>query len=132
MLVDSSNFPIVWIKSGEDHDQNHDASFAQFEALLERKAHFVMVNDGGLGGDQPEHSREESKQISLWMKRHKADLREFMKGMIVIEPNAAKRVAMKTFATVFAKFWGCPMFMATSIADAMQMASDLLLEDASA
>lgn len=132
MFVDSSTFPIVWLRRSEAHNENHDASFAEFEALLERKTPFVMVNDGGLGEDQPEHSQEEMRQMSLWMKRHKADLREFVKGMIVIEPNAAKRVAAKAFATVFGKFWGYPMFMAASREDVMNMASELLLEDTSA
>ena len=62
------------------------------------------------------------------MKKHKAELRTLVLAMIVIEPNVAKRMAMKPFGVAFAKFWGYPMKLTTSREEAMQLAEKLLLE----
>lgn len=50
--------------------------------------------------------------------------------MIVIEPNAAKRLAMKPFGVAFAKFWGYPLRLTSSREEAMEIAGKLLSERA--
>jgi hypothetical protein len=50
-------------------------------------------------------------------------------AMILIEPNAAKRLGFKAFAVVFAKFWGYPLLLASSREQATEMARELLSMD---
>ena len=127
MPLDNSNFPLVWMSYDEAPDHDHDEDFAALEASFARGAPFVILTDNA-PTEEHEHSQEEKKRTVLWMKKHKAELRTFVLAMIVIEPNVAKRMAMKPFGVAFAKFWGYPMKLTTSREEAMQLAEKLLLE----
>lgn len=127
MPLDSTNFPLVWMNYDEGTDHDHDKDFEALEANLKRGAPFVLLSDSAPAEDH-EHSQEEKKRTSLWMKKHKAELRTLVLAMIVIEPNAAKRLAFKPFGVTFAKFWGFPLRLASSREEALDMAGNLLLE----
>ena len=131
MLFDSSNFPLVWMTydQGPDHDHDHDKDFEVFEANLNRGEPFVLLTDSA-PTEGHEHSHEEKKRTSLWMKKHKAELRTLVLAMIVIEPSAAKRLAFKPFGAAFAKFWGYPMRLAASRNEGLEIAGELLSERA--
>ena len=58
--------------------------------------------------------------------------RKLVLAMIVVEPNAARRVGFKAFAVVFAKFWGYPLLLAGSREQALQMARELLAQNGKA
>ena len=128
MLIDATQFPLVWIQFKKSApNANPDASpFAEFEALLARKEVFLIINDEGVDKEDHEHSREETKQIMLWMKRNKADLRAYIKAGVYIEPNAAKRLAGKAFAVIFEKFWGYPMMIVATREEGLNLAHTLL------
>jgi hypothetical protein len=125
MPLDSSNFPLVWMHydSGPEHD--HDKDFAAFEASLARGAPFVILTDSA-PSEEHDHSQEEKKRTSLWMKKHKMALRALVLAMIVIEPSAAKRMAFKAFGVAFAKFWGYPLRLAATREEALEIAAELL------
>lgn len=125
MPLDSRNFPLVWVSYEEGPDHDHDEDFHALEANLKRGTPFVLLTDSALTEDH-EHSQEEKKRTSLWMKKHKAELRTLVLAMIVIEPSTAKRLAFKPFGLAFAKFWGFPMKLAPSREEAMDMAGELL------
>ncbi len=129
MPLDSTNFPLVWMSydRGPDHDHNKD--FDAFEANLKRGVPFVILTDSAPAEDH-EHSHEEKKRTSLWMKKHKAELRTLVLAMIVIEPSAARRLAFKPFGVAFAKFWGHPLKLAASREEALEIAGKLLSERA--
>ena len=129
MLFDSKDFPLVWMRYDESPDHNHDEGFEAFEANLSRGAPFVLLTDSAPTEDH-EHSQAEKKRASLWMKKHKAELRALVLAMIVIEPSAIKRLAFKPFVVAFAKFWGYPMKLASSREEAMEIAGKLLSERA--
>ncbi|SBS32997.1 hypothetical protein MSP8887_01838 [Marinomonas spartinae] len=131
MLLDVSQFPLVWIRLNAQCADPEASLFDEFEALLARKSVFVLLNDEGLNEDEGdhEHSPEEMKQMSLWMKRHRSELRSFVKAAIYIEPNTAKRLATKAFALVYEKFWGYPMFMVATKNEALDLAQTLLLSE---
>ena len=129
MPLDSTDFPLVWMNYDQAPDHAHDADFEAFEATLKRGTPFVLLTDSAPTEDH-EHSHEEKKRTSLWMKKHKADLRTLVLAMIVIEPSAAKRLAFKPFGAAFAKFWGYPMRLASSREEAMDIAGKLLSERA--
>lgn len=125
MSMNSANFPFVWIDfgGGLGHDSQQD--FEEFEANLKRGEPFVLLSASAPAEDH-EHPQEEKKRTSLWMKKHKAELRKLVVAMILIEPNTAKRFGFKAFSVVFAKFWGYPLMLASSREEAMDIAEKLL------
>ncbi|MDI2590787.1 hypothetical protein POF45_04960 [Pseudomonas sp. 681] len=124
MLIDAKDFPLVWVEASP----SSDSSFEAFEALLAREQTFVLLNKQTADEGQHEHTPEERKRISLWMKRNKAALRSFVKASIYIEPNAAKRLAAKPFAVLYEKFWGFAMFTTASEAQSLALARKLLAQ----
>lgn len=125
MFIDSSNFPLVWMQRNGAPSENPRAAFDDFSELLTRQQEFVFLNEDGFDQDH-EHSKEERKQTALWMKKNKAEIRTYVKGMVLIEPNAAKRVAAKTFAVMFGKAWGYPLLITSSKDEALNVARGLL------
>lgn len=129
MPMDNSNFPFVWMDYADAPDHDHDDDFASFEENLKRGEPFVVLTDSAPSEDH-EHSPEERKRTALWMKKNKAELRKLVLAMVIVEPSAAKRLAFKTFGIAFAKFWGYPMMLASSRAEAMAIAQKLLSDHA--
>ncbi|MGO2235874.1 hypothetical protein B6N13_09595 [Marinomonas sp. UCMA 3892] len=125
MSMNSSQFPFVWISLDHKPGQDSQKDFDEFEANLQRGEPFVLLSNSAPTGDH-EHSKEEKKRTSLWMKKNKAELRKLVIAMILIEPNAAKRLGFKAFAEVFSKFWGYPLILASSQDAAMEIAKGLL------
>lgn len=126
MLIDATRFPLVWVQIAATRENPAASPFAEFEALLARKEAFVLLNDEGLDAGEHEHAPQEMKQTSLWMKRHKSELRAFVKASIHIEPSVAKRLAAKAFAVVYEKFWGYPLLMTATREEALALAQKLL------
>lgn len=67
MPFDSTKFPLVWISYEEGPDHDHDKDFEAFEANLKRGTPFVILTDSA-PNEEHEHSQEEKKRTSLWMK----------------------------------------------------------------
>lgn len=129
MSMDSSNFPFVWFSFAEGPDHDPDKDFEEFEANLKRRKPFVLLSDSA-PAENHEHTQEERKRTSLWMKKHKTELRKLVLAMILIEPNAAKRIGFKAFSVIFAKFWGYPLMLAASREEGVEIAGKLLSEHA--
>ncbi|ROM67368.1 hypothetical protein BK654_30090 [Pseudomonas brassicacearum] len=125
MRIDATQFPFVWLQK-TTLGNSQEESFAEFEALLARNAPFVLLNSEGLDKEEPEHSPDEKKQIALWMKRHKSELKSYVKASIHIESSLTKRLAGKTFAVMYEKFWGYPMLMTATEDEALALAQKLL------
>ncbi|WP_404482603.1 hypothetical protein [Novosphingobium sp. BL-52-GroH] len=124
MLLEDAAFPIVRMHYNQSAPGGDDAGFALFEALLAREQPFVLL---GLGADDGHtHSHEERKRLTLWMKRNREPLHKFIKAMVYIEPQPAKRFVAKASAAVFGKFWGYPMLVAASEKEALRIAERLL------
>ncbi|OYO31091.1 hypothetical protein [Janthinobacterium sp. PC23-8] len=128
MSINNSNFPLVWMNFTQEPGHDHQKDFDEFEANLQRGEPFVLLTDT-VPAEDHEHSPEENKRTALWMKKQKVALRKLVLAMIMIEPNAAKRLGFKAFAVVFAKFWGYPMLLAASREQAIEMAGELLAKD---
>ena len=129
MPLDNTNFPLVWMSYDEEPDHDHDEDFEVLEESFKHGTPFVILTDNA-PSEEHEHSQEEKKRTALWMKKHKAELRTLVLAMIVIEPNAAKRMAFKTFGVAFAKFWGYPLKLATTRDEGIEIAGKLLSEHA--
>ncbi|ENA3445638.1 hypothetical protein ABGN35_000992 [Yersinia enterocolitica] len=128
MKIDATQFPFVWMQIAAPGNDPDVSPFKEFEALLARKEVFVFLNDEGVAHGKHEHSPEEMKQTTRWMKAHKSELRSFVKASIHIEPNNAKRIAAKPFSIVYEKFWGYPLIMTPSKEEALAIAHKLLSE----
>lgn len=126
MLLNAATFPIVRLT----YDQGTgtaDEAFAAFEALLDRGTPFVIIGQG-VSAEIAEHEHDagEQRKLALWSKKHKPRLREFVKALIYVEPSRTKRLGMRAFQVVSEKFWGYPMLVAASEAEALEMAQGLL------
>ncbi|WP_214510294.1 hypothetical protein [Pseudomonas brassicacearum] len=125
MRIDATQFPFVWLQKTTLGD-SQEKSLVEFEALLARNDPFVLLSNEGLDQGQPEHSPDEMKQMALWMKRHKSELKRCVKASIHIESSLTKRLAGKAFAVVYEKFWGYPMLMTATEDEALALAQKLL------
>lgn len=125
MSMNSSNFPFVWMSLSPEQGHDPENDFVEFEANLKRGEPFVLLSDSA-PAEGREHTPEEKKRTSLWMKKHKGELRKLVLAMILVEPSPAKRLGFKAFAVVFAKFWGYPLILASSREEAMTIAKGLL------
>ncbi len=94
---------------------------------MKRNEAFVLLTHSA-PTENHKHSQEEKKYTSLWMKKHKAELRNLVLAMIVIESSAAKRVALMAFGVIFLKFWGYPLVLASTCEEALHTAEKLLLQ----
>jgi hypothetical protein len=125
MHINATQFPFVWMQK-TTLSNSQEESLAEFEALLARHEPFVLLSNEGLDNKEVEHSMDERKQMALWMKRHKSELKRYVKASIHIEPSVTKRLAGKAFAVVYEKFWGYPMLMTATEDEALALAQTLL------
>ncbi|WP_236179516.1 MULTISPECIES: hypothetical protein [Pseudomonas] len=130
MPMNSTEFPLVWMSFA--HEPGHDTQkdFDEFAANLQRGEPFVLLSETPPGDDH-EHSPEEKKRTTLWMKKHKAQLRSLVLALIMVEPSTTRRVGFKAFAGLFAKVWGYPLLFAASREQAIEMANELLRKSGS-
>lgn len=124
MSMNSSQFPFVWITLGQSSEGDPQKDFDEFETNLKRGEPFVLLSETA-PTDNHDHSADDKKRTALWMKSHKEELRKLVLAMIMVESNAAKRLGLKAFAIVFAKFWGYPLLLAASREEAMDIARGL-------
>ena len=126
MRLDSSTFPVVKIFFDSPGDGGPEDALLTFEHLLAREQPFLLLHEKAVDENNHEHAHEERKRASIWMKKNKAALRAYVKGMIQVEPCAAKRLALKPFAVTFGKAWGYPLLVVESEDRAWALAHDVL------
>ncbi|WP_330210977.1 hypothetical protein [Pseudomonas sp. AM4(2022)] len=126
MRLDSSTFPVVKIFFDAPSEGAPEDAFLTFERLLARKQPFLLLHEKAVDENNHEHAHEERKRASIWMKKNKAALRAYVKGMIQVEPSAAKRLSLKPFAVTFGKAWGYPLLVVESKDRAWALAQDVL------
>lgn len=131
MRLDSTTFPVVKIVFDAPNQDGQADAFLVFEGLLARQQAFVLLHEKGVDENNHEHSHEQRKQASIWMKKNKQALRAYVKGMIQVEPSAAQRLALKPFAVMFGKAWGYPLLVVESRDRAWALARDVLDEQVS-
>ncbi len=127
MSLESSHFPIVWMRQEEQAQRNTVAEFEQFGELLKREQPFVILCDRRMEEDE-EHDRDERTQIALWKRDHREALKQWVKGMVLIEPDAVRRQAAEEFVAFASKFWGYPVLVVASELLARTLAQRLLNE----
>ncbi|WP_157966888.1 hypothetical protein [Pseudomonas sichuanensis] len=128
MILDSTGFPMVWMNVGTAGIDTDDEGFKAFEVLLAGGEPFVLLDAERAKQAQDAPSQEEQKQLSLWMKRHKAALRSVVKAQVHIEPDQGKRQAASAFADKFELFWGYPLFVVSSREEGLSLARRLMAQ----
>lgn len=121
MSLDTATFPLVWMRR---NGRDTQAELAEFSALLARAEPFVLMTDRSVGDE--EHDRDARTQVALWKRDNREALKQWVKGMIMLEPDDAKRAAAEEFAEYGAKFWGYPILVATDEATGRMLAQTLL------
>lgn len=127
MYIDSSSYPLVRMSYERDKAQPVDRLLADFSALLDRGQAFVFYSDGDMS--QQEHSPEERKQVVLWMKARRSELKSLVRALVHAEPDAKKREQAQALAQMFGKAWGYPMLLVVSTQEARERALELLESD---
>jgi hypothetical protein len=107
-------------------NQNSESQFAELDGLLSRQQVFVILSGDSVDPAAHKETKDERKQILLWIKQHKTEIKAFIKGMVQIEPNATKRIAAKAVAITFSKFWGFPLILVSSKEEGVEAANNLL------
>ncbi|MEJ4044109.1 hypothetical protein [Erwinia sp. SLM-02] len=125
MMINASHFPRVWLHL-IDNSQSTEEGFDFYRQLLERGESFVLLNAEGLDFSAYPQSRDEMQYVAQWRKTHRSLLRQRVLAAIFIEPDAARREAAQDFAVGYGKFWGYPMLIVASEADAQATADRLL------
>ncbi|MBX8783681.1 hypothetical protein HBA94_07880 [Ochrobactrum sp. GRS2] len=126
MQIDIQDFPLVRMDySGASH-QTIEETLQIFEQCLQRKQAFVFLGWAADFDKDPNENVADRRTVSLWMKQHKAELRDYVKAMYYVEPSAVKRLAAKAFAVIYGKFWGHPMIVTESRDEAVRQAYELL------
>ncbi|MEA1672868.1 hypothetical protein [Nitrospirillum sp. BR 11163] len=127
MFLNVAEFPIVRLSYDQEAAQTEDDAFAAFESLLDRETPFVIIGQGAAADDADhEDDPAQRKKMALWSKKNRQRLSTFVKAMVYVEPSATKRLAMKAFQVVSEKFWGYPMLVVASDAEALDKARELL------
>lgn len=127
MYIDSSSFPLVRMGYERDKAVPVDRLLEDFSALLARGQAFVFFSDGDMA--QEERSPEERRQVVLWMKARRPELKSLVRALVHAEPDAQKRAEAEAFAQMFGKAWGYPMLLVASPEEAQQRARELLGSD---
>ncbi|MGY3859414.1 hypothetical protein [Aeromonas intestinalis] len=126
MNIDATEYPIVWMDYEPARGASVEAALADISALLVRGQPLVFLATGEPGNGNDKAGAEDRRTVALWMKSNKHAIRRFALGHVQIVPESTKRVAMRAFAVVFAKFWGYPMFVVASEEEARAKADALL------
>ncbi|AVU33600.1 TPA: hypothetical protein ACQVJ5_001041 [Serratia marcescens] len=125
MSLDTADFPLVWMRQ---NGRDTQAELAEFSALLARAEPFVLMTDRSVGDEEQEHDPDARTQVALWKRDNREALKLWVKGMIMLEPDDAKRAAAEEFAEYGAKFWGYPVLVAADEAAGRVLAQTLLLK----
>lgn len=127
MNLDICEFPVVRVRyeSAPESAQSMDDVFTTFGALLDRATPFVLIATDA-PADRPEkHPPELRRRMNAWMKQNRARL-ALCQSMIVVERSVLKRVTINAFSSAFGKYWGFPMTLVATLAEAEALAAQLL------
>lgn len=132
MNVDAKDFPVVRLFQPQGDAMPMGEVLAVFSALLTRDEPFVFYSEGGFDGDGPNGDVADRRDMSLWVKANKAEIRRLIRAHVHLETEAAARVAAEAFAPNSQKFWGYPMLIAATADEARAMCDTMLAERADA
>lgn len=122
MQLDTTRFPLVFMREAEQPPSAVGTPEQALEALLDRGERFVLLTDH-LPGDHAEEGHEERKQRALFFKRHKARMRALCPGMVLITGDRAIPAAVRLAAQGAGKVLGLAIAFVETERDATEAAS---------
>ncbi|HEJ9096598.1 hypothetical protein ACLPHD_09780 [Serratia odorifera] len=125
MSLDTASFPWVWMRQPAGQPRDVAGEFAEFDALLARQQPFVLLCESPMT-DEQQHDRDRRTQVALWKRDRRDALKKYVKGMVMIEPDAERRAAAEPFADFASRFWGYPVEVVADETQARQRAQNLL------
>ena len=131
MRLDSTTFPVVKIVFDAPNEGGREDAFVVFESLLARQQSFVLLHEKAVDENNHEHSHEERKHASNWMKTNRQALRAYRQRHDPGGAQRGQRRALKPFAVTFGKAWGYPLLVVESKDRAWALARDVLDEQVS-
>ena len=126
MQIDIQDFPLVRMDYSGVGNQTIEQTLQVLEQCLQRKQAFVFLAGGADFDKDPNENVADRRAVAVWMKQHKAELRDYAKAMYYVEASTVKRLAAKAFSVIYDKFWGHPMIVTESRDDAVCQAYELL------
>ncbi|QCT20274.1 hypothetical protein FEM41_11755 [Jejubacter calystegiae] len=127
MTLDISHFPLVRMRPVPEEERNLNRFLLALSDLLEKGEPFVLLSDNNSDDEAP-HSPDEKVQIARWKNQWRQPLKQYVKGMIIREPDSVRQNTARQFADYASKFWGYPIFVVADERDARQLAQQLLDE----
>ena len=128
MQIDANQFPLVFLRPNEDAkgaSASKPTPAAQFEAILNRGQHFVLITLHS-PTDDPDETAEERKQRALFFKRNKDRLRRLCAGAIVVEGDRPTPIPIRLAAQAMGKAFGFNFHFVTNEAEAIDRAMRLV------
>ncbi|WP_086980754.1 hypothetical protein [Vibrio aphrogenes] len=127
MKLDISEFPFVWMDYMPLEDDPVDEVLQQIRGLLDRNEPFVFISRSFPEGDSSnQESKEDRHKVAVWKKENKHDIHQFIKANIQIVSDTNQQASIDAFSELFERFWGYPMFTATTEQKAYLKAFTLL------
>ncbi|WOD30017.1 GntR family transcriptional regulator [Alloalcanivorax xenomutans] len=97
----------------------------EMDALIAQPEPFVVL----LGNAEvAEETHQDRKRRTLWLKRNRDALARACKGMVGVQPNAAKRLVMQTQSAALAGLFNVPLRVVASVEEAERLGRVFLSE----
>lgn len=121
-LHDTSGFPLVRF-----HNERASAGYArqwqhEMEALLAHGAPFAILTVAPHG----EEAQDDRKLRAIWLKQNRQALAHLCLGLASVEPDAARREALRQMAEGATRAFGVQQFVMASQAEAIEALSRVL------
>ncbi|BBH12499.1 hypothetical protein [Chromobacterium haemolyticum] len=126
MQFHAQDFPIVWLDRSRPDGQQPTDIFATLDQLLLQQRPFVFIAKEPAPTELDLHARIIRKMAALWVKDNRLQIRQLIRGTIVIAPQAEQQRYLDEFAPRFEKFWGYPLRHRPDHETALSLAADLL------
>lgn len=117
-IYDMSAWPIVMLRSGAQAPGYALQWAHEMDALLARKRPFVMLH--GVQGESEAH--EDRRVRAIWLKENKAALIEHCRALVHVEPNPARRLAIRAEVAIAVQAFKVPMEIVASFEEALAVA----------
>ncbi len=124
MLLDDTRFPLVFAR---EQGEPGASILAQLEALLDRRAPFVLITDHS-PSDHDDETAEERREKALFFKKVRDRFKKYCRAMIVVEGTKPTNPAVRLAAATASKAFGFSVFFETDEQRAAARGMLLLLE----
>jgi hypothetical protein len=126
MLIDLTEFPLVYLRAEQESTRSPEA---QIKALFARGERFVMIADHS-PEDHHEEPQEQRKERALILKRFRDQLARWCAGAIVIENKGPIAKPIKLASQAFGHAFGVPFAFVKDDVAARETARRILVPQA--